>query len=102
MIPEHKYADYYWISLVNFSKEEWERFKQDFSPFTKLMKIDGVDEEETSLCFTFSRYVPKNYLEISKCKKLNTLYKKEFLKALQQDIRGRVYFNVKRGIIKKL
>lgn len=102
MIPEHKFAEYYWITLENFTKEEWERFKKDFSPFTKLMNIDGIDEEEKSLCFKFSRAIPKSDVEIKKCKTINQVYKKEFIKALQKDIRGKVYFNASRGLLKKL
>lgn len=102
--PEHSYADYYWITLENFNEEEWERFKQDLSPFTKLFTFDGFDEETKSVCVKFSRYRPKNGTpeEIFYCKKKNSMYKREFLKAFQQDIRGKVYFNIKRGTLKKL
>lgn len=101
-IPEHKYAIYYWLTLENFNREEWERFIQDLSPFTKLFTIDGIDEECQSLCFKFSRFVPKDKSQIKICKEKNLIYKKEFLKALREDIRGRVYFNVNRGVLKKI
>lgn len=102
MIPEHKYAEYYWLTFENFDVEEWERFKKDLSPFTKLFTFDGIDDENQSICFKFARFVPRTGTELTSCKKKNLLYKKEFIKALQQDIRGKVYFNIKRGIIKKL
>lgn len=102
MIPEHKYAEYYWLTLEGFTEEEWETFKKDMSPFFKLFTFDGIDDEEKSICFKFARFKPANETQITICKKRNLLYKKEFIKAFQQDIRGKVYFNVKRGTIKKL
>lgn len=101
-IPEYEYAEYYWLTLENFNSTEWETFKRDMSPFLKLFTIDGIDEETMSLCFKFIRAIPKSESHIKKCKEINQVYKKEFIKALRQDIRGKVYFNVNRGILKKL
>ena len=40
MIPEHEYAQYYWLTLEGFTEEEWETFKKDMSPFFKLFTFD--------------------------------------------------------------
>lgn len=102
MIPEHKYADYYWITLKGFSTSEWENFKKEMCNFPKAYTYDGLDDEEMTVCFKFSRHIPKNSLEVMKCKKQNTRVKKDVLKAISNNLRGKVYFNVSKGILKKL
>jgi len=100
--PEHKYCSYYWITLQNFNQEEWERFKEEISPFQNIFNFDGIDEDENSVCLKFNRYVPQNDIEVRACKELNLSLKKGFIKAFSEDIRGKVYFNASKGILKKL
>ena len=102
MIPEHKYSEYYWITLINHTNDEWESFKQQMSVFPNAFIYDGVDEETHSLCFKFSRHKPTHEQDIKRCKDRNLAIKKDVLKVMSKNVGGKFYFNIKRGILKKL
>jgi len=102
MIPEQEYSEFKWITVQGFNDEEWEKFKTELTPFNKLYNIDGIDEEDRSVCFKFNIYIPKNPSQIKSCKYLNQKFKTKFIQALSKNISGRMYFNAKHGIIKKL
>lgn len=102
MIKEHSYASYYWLTLQNFSKEEFDKFVEKFSELTGIVQVDGVDWEDNSVCLTFNRYKPKHGIDEKVCKRMNDIIKKDAIKAIRNSIGGHIYFNAKRGIIKKL
>ena len=102
MIKEHLYASYYWLTLQNFSKEEFDTFVEKFSELTGIVHVDGIDREDNSICLTFSRYKPKPGFDEVKCKTLNEIIKKDAIKAIRNSIGGHIYFNAKRGVLKKL
>lgn len=102
MIPEHKYTEYYWITLQNFDLEEWENFKREMQNFPKAYTYDGIDDESMSVCFKFGRYIPKLGTEIKQCRQKNLKIKRDILNAIANNTRGKVYFNIRRGILKKL
>lgn len=102
MIPEHKYAVYYWVQMIGFTDEEWDEFKKQMSNFPKAYSYDGVDDEEKTVCFKFKVNIPKNELEIEKCYQANLRIKKDVIKTISNNISGRVYFNSKRGTLTKL
>lgn len=102
MIPEYKYIECKWLTFQGFNSSEWEQFKKDFLPFKSLFTLDGIDEEEYAICFKFNKFVPRTEKEIPLCKKNNLYLKKEFLKALEIDMPKELYFNVGKGIVKKL
>ena len=102
MIPEYKYARYKWITISGFTDIEWERFKSEMSQHSKMFSIDGIDEEERAICFKFKRFVPVVETEIKKCREGNQKTEQLVLKTIVNNISSRVYFNVGKGILKKL
>lgn len=102
MIPEHKYARFKWLTIQGFNEEEWERFKSEMSQHHTMFYIDGVDEDDRSICFKFKRFVPKSESEIKRCLKENHKTEQLVLKTISKNISSRIYFNVGKGIIKKL
>lgn len=101
-IKEHSYAEYYWLTLEGYDQEEWEAFKQQMGCFPKAYTYDGIDDEDHSVCFKFARHIPQSPTQIRVCKYKNAQIKKEVIKTIANNLRTRVYFNVRRGILKKL
>ncbi len=102
VIPEHKYARYKWLTIRGFSDVEWERFKSEMAQHYRMFHIDGIDEDERSICFKFNQFVPKVETEIKRCLKENQKTEQLVLRTIVNNISSRVYFNAGKGIIKKL
>ncbi len=102
VIPEHKYIRCKWLTLQGFSDDEWETFKKEMSQHHKMFLIDGVDEEDRSICFKFKRFIPKSHSDIKLCLEKNRRTEQLVLKTISNNISPRVYFNAGKGIIKKL
>lgn len=102
MIPEHKYARFKWLTIQGFNEEEWERFKVEMSQHHTMFHVDGIDEEDRSICFKFKRFVPKSESEIKRCLNENHKTEQLVLKTISKNISSRIYFNAGKGIIKKL
>lgn len=102
MIPEHKYIRCKWLTIQGFNDEEWETFKKEMSQHSKMFLIDGIDEEDRSICFKFKRFIPKSQSEIRLCLEKNKKTEQLVLKTISQNIAPTVYFNAGKGIIKKL
>lgn len=102
VIPEHKYARFKWLTIQNFSDVEWERFKSEMAQHHTMFHIDGIDEEERSICFKFTRFIPKTEKEIKNCLVANQRTEQLVLRTIVNNISSRIYFNAGKGIIKKL
>jgi hypothetical protein len=102
VIPEHKYARFKWLTIHNFSDVEWERFKSEMAQHHTMFHIDGIDEEERSICFKFTRFIPKTEKEIKNCLVANHKTEQLVLRTIVNNISSRIYFNAGKGIIKKL
>ena len=98
MIPEHKYSFYYWLKCVDFSQSEFSKIVEAIQKAVPI--IDGVDEEDHSLCLRFNMKKPKYTHEIVSCREYNQRIGKRFLTNFQKSIGGRLYFNIKHKELK--
>lgn len=102
MINPALYAEYYWLTLVDYDDETWEIFKESMGQFPKAYTWDGWDDENHSICFKFATHVPRNESEIKICKERNLKVKRDILKTIENNLHGKVYFNKSKGILKNL
>ena len=103
MILEKDYAVFYWLDC-QLSKEEFSAFIQNLEQVNdkhKISLIDGVDEDEQSVCFKFNQVVPTKPQEVKLCKVRNEQNCKRFMQALSKKIDARLYFNVNHKVIKR-
>lgn len=98
MIPERKYSYYYWLDCVDFTPTEFSKIVEAIQKVVPI--IDGVDEEDHSLCLRFNMKKPKHSGEINLCKQYNQQVGRKFLNAFQKSLGGKLYFNIKRKQLK--
>lgn len=98
MIPEHLYSYYYWLDCVEFTPTEFSKMVEAIQKAVPI--IDGVDEEDHSLCLRFNMKKPKHSGEINLCKQFNRKIGRKFLSNFQKSLGGRLYFNIAHNKIK--
>lgn len=99
MIPEHKYAFYYWLKCPTFTKTEFTKIVEAINN-VGLNLVDGFDEESQEFCIKVIRFVPSGIRDVNFCKVKNEVAGKRFLRSFQESLGGRLYFNIKRQELK--
>jgi hypothetical protein len=98
-IPCKEYEEYAWITVQQFTDEE---FRGLIKAMEELRFQVEVDYEDHSFCFTFKDFIPRRPQDIRICKTRNTQICKRFLNDLYKVLPGRFYFNVGKRTLKKL
>lgn len=98
MIPEHSYSYYYWLDCVDFTPSEFSKIVEAIQKAVPI--IDGVDEEDHSLCLRFNMKKPKHRGEINLCRQHNQQVGRKFLTTFQRSLGGKLYFNIGRKQLK--
>ncbi len=99
MIPEHKYAYYYWLKCVDFSPSEFTKIVEAITN-AELNIIDGFDDEDHSFCIKIKKFIPSGIRDVKYCQKRNEEVGKKFIRKLQQNVGGKFYLNVNRKQLK--